>query len=54
MFFVTGALRLISAFQHRHFRAWCWMVISSAISILMGVLIMNGYPESSLWIPVGY
>ena len=51
IFFVTGALRLISAFQHRHFREWFWMVLPSAISILMGVLIMNGYPESSLWLP---
>lgn len=51
IFFVTGALRLISAFQHRHFREWFWLVLSSAISILMGVLIMNGYPETSLWLP---
>jgi uncharacterized membrane protein HdeD (DUF308 family) len=51
IFFVTGFLRLISAFQHRHFREWFWLVLSSAISILMGMLIMNGYPESSLWLP---
>ena len=51
IFFVTGALRLISAFQHRHFREWFWLLVSSAISILMGVLIMNGYPETSLWLP---
>ena len=51
IFFVTGFLRLISAFQHRHFREWFWLVLSSAISILMGALIMNGYPESSLWLP---
>lgn len=51
IFFVTGVLRLISAFQHRHFREWFWLVLSSAISILMGVLIMNGYPASSLWLP---
>jgi len=51
IFFVTGFLRLISAFQHRHFREWFWLVLSSAISILMGVLIMTGYPESSLWLP---
>ena len=50
-FFVTGILRLISAFQHRHFQEWFWLVLSSAISILMGVLIMVGYPESSLWLP---
>lgn len=51
IFFVTGFLRLISAFQHRHFQEWFWLVLSSAISILMGVLIMSGYPESSLWLP---
>jgi uncharacterized membrane protein HdeD (DUF308 family) len=51
IFFVTGFLRLLSAFQHRHFQEWFWLVLSSAISILMGVLIMNGYPESSLWLP---
>ncbi len=51
IFFVTGFLRLVSAFMHRHFGEWFWMVLSSAISILMGVLIMNGYPESSLWLP---
>ena len=51
IFFVTGFLRLISAFQHRHFQEWFWLVLSSAISLLMGVLIMNGYPESSLWLP---
>jgi uncharacterized membrane protein HdeD (DUF308 family) len=51
IFFVTGFLRLISAFQHRHFREWFWLVLSSAISILMGILILNGYPETSLWLP---
>jgi len=51
IFFITGFLRLISAFQHRHFNEWIWLVLSSAISILMGVLIMNSYPASSLWLP---
>ena len=51
IFFVTGFLRLITAFQHRHFGEWFWLVLSSVISILMGILIMSGYPESSLWLP---
>ena len=51
IFFVTGVLRFISAFQHRHFGEWIWLLLSAALSILMGVLIMNGYPESSLWLP---
>ena len=51
IFFVTGFLRLTSAFQHRHFQEWFWLVLSAVISILMGALIMIGYPESSLWLP---
>ena len=50
-FFVTGVLRLISAFQHRQFGEWIWMALSAAISILLGVLIMNGFPTASLWLP---
>ncbi|WP_114638123.1 HdeD family acid-resistance protein [Polynucleobacter necessarius] len=51
IFFVTGVLRFIAAFQHRHFGEWFWLAISAAISILMGVLIMNNFPSSSLWLP---
>jgi len=51
IFFITGFLRLIAAFQHRHFAEWFWLALSAAISILMGVLIMNNFPSSSLWLP---
>ena len=51
IFFVTGFLRLISAFQHRHFAEWFWLALSALISILMGVLIMNNFPAASLWLP---
>jgi len=51
IFFVTGFLRLVAAFQHRVFGEWFWLALSAAISILMGVLIMNSYPSSSLWLP---
>ena len=51
IFFVTGFLRLVSVFQHRHFAQWFWLALSAVISILMGVLIMNSFPSSSLWLP---
>lgn len=51
IFFVTGILRFVAAFQHRHFNEWFWLALSAAISILMGVLIMNNFPSSSLWLP---
>ncbi len=51
IFFVTGVLRLVTAFQHRPFREWFWLLLSSGVSILMGILILNGWPASSLWLP---
>ena len=51
IFFVTGILRFVAAFQHRHFNEWFWLALSAAVSILMGVLIMNSFPSSSLWLP---
>ena len=51
IFFVTGVLRLISAFQHRQFNEWIWLALSAAISILMAVLIINNFPAASLWLP---
>jgi uncharacterized membrane protein HdeD (DUF308 family) len=51
IFFLTGFLRLIAAFQHRHFGEWFWLALSAAISILMGVLIMNNFPSASLLLP---
>lgn len=51
IFFITGFLRLVAAFQHRHFAEWLWLALSAAISILMGVLIMNNFPAASLWLP---
>lgn len=50
IFFATGLLRLISAFQHRQFAEWFWLMISASISMLMGALIISGYPSSSLWL----
>lgn len=51
IFFVTGFLRLVFAFQHRHFQGWFWLMLSAVISILMGALIMNNFPSASLWLP---
>jgi uncharacterized membrane protein HdeD (DUF308 family) len=51
IFFVTGFLRFVAAFQHRFFGQWFWLALSAAVSILMGVLIMNNFPSSSLWLP---
>lgn len=50
-FFATGILRLIQAFQHRVFREWFWLLLSSVLSLFVGFLIMQGWPSTSLWVP---
>lgn len=50
-FLATGVLRLIVAFQYRQFDNWFWLVVSAALSILMSILVLNSFPEVSLWLP---
>ena len=51
LFFATGALRLMTAFQHTAFREWLLPLISAALSILLGGLILAGWPDNSTWVP---
>lgn len=51
LFFVTGGLRLVVAFQHTAFREWFLPLVSAALSILLGGLIMAGWPDNSTWVP---
>ena len=49
--FAIGALRLVTAFQHTAFSGWFMPLISAALSILLGGLILAGWPENSTWVP---
>lgn len=51
LFFATGVMRLMMAFQHTAFREWFMPLLSAALSILLGGLIMAGWPDNSLWVP---
>lgn len=51
LFFATGALRLVTAFQHTVFREWFMPLLSAALSILLGGLILAGWPDNSTWVP---
>ena len=51
LFFATGALRLMTAFQHTAFREWFLPLLSAALSILLGGLILSGWPDNSTWVP---
>jgi uncharacterized membrane protein HdeD (DUF308 family) len=48
-FFVGGALRVLFALIER-FPAWPWVLLNGIIDLFLGVLIWNGWPESSLWV----
>lgn len=51
MFLVTGVMRLIAAFQNWSLGNAGWTALSGVLSIILGVLIMNNWPEASLWVP---
>lgn len=51
LLFATGGLRLVTAFQHTAFREWFLPLISAALSILLGGLILSGWPDNSTWVP---
>ena len=51
LFFATGVLRLVTAFQHTQFSGWFLPLLSGALSLLLGGLIMAGWPDNSVWVP---
>jgi uncharacterized membrane protein HdeD (DUF308 family) len=48
-FFVGGVLRIIFSLTVR-FPAWGWVLFQGVVDLILGVLIWNGWPESSLWV----
>jgi uncharacterized membrane protein HdeD (DUF308 family) len=48
-FFVGGILRVIFSIAVR-FPAWSWVLFNGVVDLILAVLILNGWPESSLWV----
>lgn len=46
----VGIVRLILSFQMRSDRRWWWMSLSTAITLMLGVLVLAQWPISSLYI----
>jgi uncharacterized membrane protein HdeD (DUF308 family) len=51
LFFATGVLRVVTAFQHTQFSGWFMPLLSGALSLLLGGLIVAGWPDNSTWVP---
>ncbi len=48
-FLVLGAFRVVGTVSSRH-PGWGWGLFNGAVSVLLGLLIWNGWPSSSLWV----
>jgi uncharacterized membrane protein HdeD (DUF308 family) len=48
-FLVGGTLRIVSALAVQ-FTSWPWVVFLGAIDLLLGILILNEWPDSKLWV----
>jgi uncharacterized membrane protein HdeD (DUF308 family) len=47
---VVGALRIGVALQHKGTPGWTWALFGGVISILLGVLVLGGWPVSGTWV----
>jgi len=45
-----GLMRVIAAFQMRGMPGWVWTLIGGIAAIVLGVMIMNRWPVSGLWV----
>jgi uncharacterized membrane protein HdeD (DUF308 family) len=48
-FLVGGVLRIIFSLAVR-FHAWPWVLLNGAVDLILGLLILSGWPEASLWV----
>jgi uncharacterized membrane protein HdeD (DUF308 family) len=48
-FFVAGLVRVLFSLIER-FPAWPYVLFNGAVDLFLGVLILRGWPESSLWV----
>jgi uncharacterized membrane protein HdeD (DUF308 family) len=46
---VGGVVKIVAAVTLR-FPQWIWVVVSGGISLALGLMIWNDFPESSLWV----
>ncbi|WP_276922013.1 HdeD family acid-resistance protein [Frischella perrara] len=50
LFTANGVIQIIGAFTNRHLPYWGWWLFSGIMTLLLGVIILFGWPGNSLWI----
>lgn len=48
-FVVAGIFRIVAS-TALHTRGWGWTMLSGIITLLLGILVWGGWPETSLWV----
>lgn len=51
LFLVTGVLRIIAAIQNGAGGNMLWPALSGALTIILGIMILNSWPEGATWVP---
>ena len=47
---VGGVLRCVLGFMARRSRAWGWLVLSGVLELILGVIVLTGWPGSAAWV----
>ena len=47
---VIGVLRLFMALQMRGANGWLWTLVGGVLSVVLGIMIINEWPQSGLWV----
>lgn len=47
---VSGGSQILGALNNRVLPNWGWLLVSGIITLLLGIIILAGWPVDSLWI----
>ncbi len=48
-FMVGGIFRIVGAFAMK-FQSWTWMLFNGIVTLILGILIMSGWPLIGMWV----
>jgi uncharacterized membrane protein HdeD (DUF308 family) len=46
---VGGLFRIVTALSHR-FHGWLWVLLNGIVTLVLGILIWQDWPESAIWV----
>ena len=49
MFLVQGGFETMMAMQHRPKKGWGWLVMNGVATLVLGVFLLAGLPDTALW-----